>query len=326
MQVLPLIQLTEDNSRVRMLKSRSMKNEEMKSRIEELKHEKNAVILAHNYQLPEIYDVADFVGDSFELALKAQETEADVIVFCGVHFMAESAKILNPAKKVLIPDLEAGCFLAEMVSVENLRKKKAEFPEAAVVAYVNSSAAVKAESDVCVTSANAVTVCEKLPQKQIIFVPDQNLGEWVAESLPEKEVILWEGHCYVHSKIQVKNVIEAKKLHPEAITLVHPESPKAVRELADEILGTGGMLRFAQNSDAKEFLIATEAGMLEKLKRETSDKKFWALAGECINMKKITLPKVLNSLENDEFEIEVKKEVEEKACRSLEKMIELTQK
>jgi quinolinate synthase len=308
-----------------------MEIEEMKSRIEKLKREKNIVILAHNYQLPEIYDVADFIGDSFELAIQAQKTDADVIVFCGVHFMAESAKILNPEKRVLIPDLEAGCFLADMVTAESLREKKEEFPNAAVVAYVNSTAAVKAESDACCTSANAVEICRQLPQKQIIFVPDENLGAWVAENLPEKEIIPWAGHCYVHSKILTEKVQAAQKLHPAAITLAHPESPKAIRDLANEVLGTGGMLRFVKNSAGKEFLIATESGMLERLKRESfilakagTEKKFWALAGECINMKKITLPKVLNSLENDEFEIEVDEKVAQEARKSLEQMVELT--
>lgn len=297
----------------------------MQSRIRELKRSKNAIILAHNYQSPEVYDVADHVSDSFELAVIAQKTDAKIIIFAGVHFMAESAKLLNPSKKVLIPDREAGCFLADYANAENLRTKKKEFPNAAVVTYVNSTAAVKAESDVCCTSANAIEICRKLRQKQIIFVPDNNLGEWVAENLPEKEIILWkEGSCYVHARILEEKVLAAKKLHPRAKILVHPESPKKIRALADAVVGTGGMLKFAQNSDATEFLIATESGMLEKLRRETSGKKFFALAGECINMKKITLAKILNSLENEGFEIEVAPETAEKARRSLEKMIELT--
>ena len=299
---------------------------ELKSRISELKRVKNAIILAHNYQLPEIYDVADFVGDSFELAIRARETDAEVIVFAGVKFMAESAKILNPQKKVLLPDLTAGCPLADFATVEKLRERKKEFPNAAVVAYINSSAAVKAESDVCCTSANAVEICRKLPAQQIIFVPDRNLGEWVAEQLPKKKIILWEGHCYVHSKISVEKVETAKKLHPQAIVLAHPECPREIRELADEVLGTGGMLNFVKNSKTAEFLIATESGMLERLNRETHGKKFFALGGECLTMKKITLPKILHSLENGESEIEVEAAVAEKARESLERMIELTKK
>ncbi|MFH0834343.1 MAG: quinolinate synthase NadA [Patescibacteria group bacterium] len=300
-----------------------MKIAEMQSRIRELKRTKNAIILAHSYQLPEIYDVANFVADSFELAVAATKTDAEIIVFAGVHFMAESAKILNPEKKVLIPDPDAGCFLAEMVTVEKLREKKKEFPDAAVVAYVNSSAAVKAESDACCTSANAVEICRKLPEKQIIFVPDCNLGEWVAENLPEKEIILWEGNCYVHSRISEEKVLAARKNHPDAQILVHPESPRKIRELADLVAGTGGMARFVKNSGATEFLIGTESGMLEKLRRENPAKKFFALAGECVNMKKITLAKVLHSLEAEEFEITVDPKIANSARASLEKMLEL---
>ena len=298
----------------------------MQSRIRELKKAKNAIILAHSYQLPEIYDVADFVADSFELAVAAQNTDAEIIVFAGVHFMAESAKILNPEKTVLLPDPDAGCFLAEMISVEKLREKKKEFPDAAVVAYVNSSAAVKAESTATCTSANAVEICRKLPERQIIFVPDRNLGEWVAENLPEKEIILWAGNCYVHSRISAEKVLAARKNHPDAKILVHPESPRRIRELADLVAGTGGMARFAQFSDAAKFLIGTESGMLEKLRRENPGKKFFALAGECVNMKKITLAKILDSLESEKFAIEVEPKIGEKARRSLQKMIDLTEK
>ncbi|MFH1546244.1 MAG: quinolinate synthase NadA [Patescibacteria group bacterium] len=203
---------------------------------------------------------------------------------------------------------------------------KKEFPNAAVVAYVNSSAEVKAESDVCCTSANAVEICRKLSAQQILFVPDRNLGEWVAEQLPKKKIILWEGHCYVHSKISAETVAAAKKLHPHAIVLAHPECPREIRELADEVLGTGGMLKFVKNSAVIEFLIGTESGMLERLRRMTRGKKFFALGGECLTMKKITLAKVLRSLENDEFKIEVEAAIAEKARASLERMIKLTEK
>ncbi|MFH1375953.1 MAG: quinolinate synthase NadA [Patescibacteria group bacterium] len=301
-----------------------MEKAEIQSRVKKLKADRNAIILAHNYQLPEIYDVADFVGDSFELAVKTQQTDAELIVFCGVHFMAESAKILNPEKKVLIPDLAAGCFLADMITAESLREKKKEYPEAAVVCYVNSSAEVKAESAVCCTSANAVEICRKIPAKQIIFVPDEHLGTWVAENLPEKEITTWPGHCYVHSKVLTERVIEAQKAHPEALTIAHPECPKSVRDLADHVCGTGGMVKFVKDSEAREFLIATETGMLERLQRESSGKQFFALCGECINMKKITLPKVLDSLEKDQFEVTVPEETAKRAQKALEKMIELS--
>lgn len=296
----------------------------MKSRILKLKCQKNAIILAHNYQIPAIYDVADFVGDSFELALRARETDAETIVFCGVHFMAESAKILNPKKRVLLPDLAAGCFMADMITVEKLRERKKEFPAAAVVTYINSTAAIKAESDVIVTSANAVQICRRIDAQQIIFVPDEHLGGFVAEQVTEKQIITWPGFCYVHSKIRPEKVRTAQELHPHAVTLVHPESPKAVRDLANEVCGTGGMVRFVEKSDAREFLIATEMGMLEKLRRAAPQKKFFALAGECLNMKKITLEKVWQSLEKEQFEINVPPKVATGARRALEKMIELS--
>ena len=299
---------------------------EIQSRIRKLKKVKNAIVLAHNYQLPEIYDVADAVADSFELAVVARETDAAIIVFAGVKFMAESAKILNPTKKVLLPDLAAGCPLADFATAEKVRAKKKEFPNATVVAYVNSTAAVKAESDVCVTSANAVKICRELSEREIIFLPDRNLGEWVAENLPEKKIILWEGNCFVHARIATERVAAARTNHPDAKILVHPESPRAIRELADAVVGTGGMSKFAGNSDAAEFLIATESGMLEKLRRENPEKKFCALAGECANMKKITLAKILNSLENEEFEIEIDEKIASAARKSLEKMIELSGK
>ncbi len=293
----------------------------MQSRIRKLKKAKHAIVLAHNYQLPEIYDVADAVADSFELAVAARETDAEIIVFAGVKFMAESAKILNPGKKVLLPEMSAGCPLADFATAEKVRERKKEFPDAAVVAYVNSTAAVKAESDVCVTSANAVEICRKLSEREIIFLPDRNLGEWVAENLPEKKIILWKGNCEVHARISAEKVLAARRNHPDAKILVHPESPKKIRELADAVVGTGGMLKFAENSDAAEFLIATESGMLEKLRRENPGKKFFALAGECVNMKKITLAKVLHSLEHEEFEVKIAPEIADRARRSLEKMI-----
>lgn len=298
-----------------------MKKSDLQVRIQTLKREKNALILAHNYQLPEIYDIADFVGDSYELSVQAAKTKADLIIFCGVNFMAESAKLLNPKKKVLIPDFTAGCFLADKITAKTLQEKKKQYPKAAVVCYVNSTAEVKAQSDVCVTSANAVTVTKKLKAKQIIFVPDKNLGSFVAEQLPEKEIILWEGDCYVHSKVKPETVRAAQKKHPCALMLAHPECPKAVRALADQVLGTGGMLRFVKASSSKEFLIATESGMLERLKREAPKKKFWSLCGECINMKKITLEKVLHALEEEKFEIKIAPATAQKAKRSLDKMI-----
>ncbi len=292
-------------------------------RILELKREKNAVILAHNYQLPEIYDIADHVGDSLELAIRAKETDAKLIVFCGVHFMAESAKILNPAKKVLLPSLQAGCFMADMVTPERLKAEKAKYPEAAVVTYVNSTAATKALSDICVTSSNAVKVVASLKQKQILFVPDQHLGSWVGEQLPDKEIIPWQGFCHVHTKVTPEKVKLARAKHPEAVVVAHPECPKEIRDLAEHVCGTGGMIRYAKESTAKEFLIITEAGMVERLKRDVPAKKFWAICGECVNMKQISLANTLEALEKEQFEITVPAEIAAKAQQALDKMLEV---
>ncbi len=290
-------------------------------RILELKRERNAIILAHNYQLPEIYDVADYVGDSLELALRAKETDADIIVFCGVHFMAESAKILNPTKKVLLPSLQAGCFMADMVTPERLKAEKAKYPDAAVVTYVNSTAATKALSDICVTSSNAVKVVASLTQKQIIFTPDEHLGSWVGEQLPDKEIIPWKGFCHVHTKVTLERIALARAKHPEAVVVAHPECPKQIRDIADYVCGTGGMIRYAQESSATELLIVTEAGMVERLKRDVPDKQFWAICGECVNMKQISLTNTLEALENNQYEITVPAEIAASAKLALDKML-----
>ncbi len=303
-----------------------MNNEEIKSQIRELKRKKNAVILAHNYQTAEIYDVADFVGDSFELACLATQTEASIIVLAGVRFMAESVKILSPTKKVLLPDLAAGCTLANFADTEKVREKKKEFSNAAVVAYVNSTASVKAEADICVTSANAVEICRKIENDEILFLPDRNLGSVVAENLPEKKIILWEGFCEVHEKILETKILAAKNEQPYAKILAHPECPPKIRELAEEVLGTSEMSRFVANSDANEFLIVTEDGMLEKLRRENPTKKFLGVGAICHEMKKITLVKILESLEKEQFEIKIDNKIASAARRSLQKMIDLTEK
>ena len=281
-------------------------------------------MLAHNYQTAEIFAIADALGDSFELAVAARETDAAIIVFAGVKFMAESAKILNPAKKVLLPEMSAGCPLADFATAEKVRAAKLKFPNAAVAAYVNSTAAVKAESDICVTSANAIEICRKLPEREIIFLPDRNLGEWVAENLPEKKIILWDGFCGVHAQIPAAKILAEKKLHPDAKLLVHPECRGKIRKLADAVVGTGGMLEFVKNSDAAEFLIGTECGMLDRLRLDFPGRKFVAVAGECAEMKKISLANILHSLENESGEVVVTPEIANRAHRSLERMIDLT--
>jgi len=295
------------------------------NKINKLKKAKNAVILVHNYQRPEIYNVADFIGDSLELSREAAKTNADIIVFCGVDFMAESAKILNPDKKVLIPVREAECPMAGMVTKKDLLNLKKQYPNAAVVSYVNTRAETKAESDVCCTSANAVDVVNSLPEEEIIFVPDENLANYV-QSKTNKKIIPWKGFCYVHAKITVDQVKEAKKLHPNAKILVHPECKMEVIELADYVCSTSQMLYRAKQDPAKEFIIVTEQGMIERLKLEIPDKKFYMIVATCIQMKKNTLEKVLRSLKEEIYPINLDEEIMKKARKTLEKMLDVSKK
>ena len=294
-------------------------------KIERLKRQRNAVILAHNYQISDIQDIADFCGDSLGLSIHASQTKADVIVFCGVRFMAETAKILSPEKTVLLPEKTAGCPMADMITGQQLRELKAKHPDALVVCYVNSTAEVKAESDYCCTSSNAVAVVKSLPlEREVIFVPDQHLGQFVAERTG-RELILWPGYCTTHVLISPEDVEKAKLKNPDAIVLAHPECSEPVKEMADELLSTGQMLSYAKESDAKQFIIATEIGIIHTLKKENPEKEFIAVAERaiCPNMKKITLDKVLHSLEDMQYEITVPEEISVKAKRSLERMVEI---
>jgi quinolinate synthase len=297
--------------------------QEVIDRINRLKKEKNAVILVHNYQRPEIYEIADFIGDSLGLSKEAAKTKSDIIVFCGVSFMAETAKILSPQKKVLIPAKSAGCPLADGATVTMIRQMKKQHPKAAVVSYVNTSALVKAESDICCTSMNAVKVVNSLKEDEVIFVPDVNLGQYV-QTKTDKKIVLWPGHCYVHSTVLAENVKEAKKQHPDAKIVAHPEAPQEVLALADFICGTGGMIKYAKESDAKEFIIVTEEGMTNRLKREIPDKTFYVAAGVCFNMKKTTLEKVYDCLLNEKNEIELDKEIMDKAGKALQRMLDVS--
>ena len=274
----------------------------MKTTAEEiaaLRRARNAVILAHNYERPEVQDIADFTGDSLELARKAASVEAEVIVFCGVFFMAETAAILNPSKKVLIPDETAGCPMADMITGEQLRALKAQHPGAAAVCYVNSTAEVKAECDICVTSGNAERVMATFPKdREIIFVPDRHLGSHIAEKLGVT-YILWPGYCPTHARLTAKQVADARAAHPGAPVLVHPECSKEVRDAADERLSTGGMCAFARNSSGQEFIVGTETGILHRLRQENPGKKFWPAAElVCPNMKK-TPQKTMTSASTD---------------------------
>ncbi|MCG2675819.1 quinolinate synthase NadA [bacterium] len=291
-------------------------------KIRELKKERKTIILAHNYQRPEIQDIADLVGDSLDLSRKAAATDAEVIVFCGVHFMAESAAILSPEKTVLLPVREAGCQLADMITVQELRKKKEENPQAAVVCYVNSSAEVKAESDICCTSANGIGVVNSLKENRILFVPDGHLGRYLA-SKTKKEFIFWKGFCPTHYNLLSEDILRAKEEHPQAKVLVHPECRLSVIDLADEALSTNGILEYVKKSEAKEFIIGTEMGIIHRLKKENPNKKFYPASENliCPSMKLITLKEIAQSLEEMRYKIEIPEEIRKRAKKSLNRML-----
>jgi len=292
--------------------------------IERLRKERNAVILAHLYQRPEVQDIADFTGDSLELSRKATQTEASVIVFCGVRFMAETASVLNPDRTVLLPEREAGCELADMASVEELKVRLSRLPEdTAVVSYVNSSAAVKAESDICCTSANAVAVVQSLPHRRVLFVPDRNLASFVAERV-DKEIIPWDGYCYVHEVNITPAIIERLRgQHPDAAVMCHPECAPAARRLADFVGSTSQMLRFATQSDGQEFIVGTEDGIIHRLGKENPGKKFHAVGSTCEGMKRITLGSVKAALQELRFEVRVPEEIGRRARIALDQMLRI---
>ena len=301
-------------------------NAELIEKILNLKTRKKAIILVHNYQLGEVQDIADFIGDSLELSQKAARTDAEVIVFCGVHFMAETASIICPDKIVLLPELHAGCPMANMITAQALREKKKEYPRATVVCYVNTSAAVKAESDICCTSANAVRLVEKLTDvEDIIFVPDQYLGSYVA-SQTGKKMILWPGYCPTHIRILPQDIMRRKAEHPQAKVVVHPECRPEVKALADAVLSTGGMIRFAHEADAREIIVGTEIGIIHRLQKENPEKKFIPASEQaiCPRMKLITLETILWSLENMTHEIRVPERIRRRARAAVDKMLEVT--
>ena len=295
----------------------------MKAEIERLRRERRAVILAHNYCRGEVQDVADFTGDSLELARRATEVDADVIVFCGVYFMAETAAILNPGKTVLIPDPTAGCPMADMVTAAQLRELKAKHPGAAAVCYVNSTAEVKAECDICVTSGNAERVMATFPaDREIIFVPDQHLGSHIMGLLGRK-YILWPGYCPTHAALSSKSIADARAAHPGAPVLVHPECSRDVREAADERLSTGGMCRYARESSAKEIIVGTEVGILHRLQLENPAKTFYPVNDRlvCPNMKKTTLENLAESLRDMKHHVTVPDDIAIRARRAVEAML-----
>lgn len=297
---------------------------EIKEKIAALKAERKAIILAHNYQIEEVQELADYTGDSLELSRIAAAAEAEVIVLCGVHFMAESAAVLAPEKVVLLPEKDAGCPLADMVTPEGLRLYKEKYPDAAVVTYINSSAAVKAESDICVTSANAALVVDSLEAERIIFVPDCNLAHFVSRQT-KKEIIPWPGYCITHHRISPDDVDRARRIYPNAPVIVHPECRPGVVERADAVLGTGGMIRFVKETEAQEVIVGTEEGMIYRLRQERPDIKFYLLSPGllCPDMKYTTPDKVVSSLENMQHRITVPPEIRKQAAGTLQRMLKI---
>ena len=302
--------------------------EEIKNQIKKLKEEKNAVILAHYYVDGEVQEIADYVGDSYFLAKKATEIPAEVIIFCGVSFMGESAKILNPGKTVIMADEHADCPMAHMIDVDRIREVRNLYSDAAVVCYVNSTAEIKAESDVCVTSSKAVKIVERIPNKNIFFIPDNNLGRYVAKQLPEKHFIFNDGFCHVHKSIHREDVLKAKELYPEALVLAHPECTEDTLELADFIGSTSQIIDYATASGHNIFIICTEMGIFYELMQKNPDKRFYSVGHRqfCPNMKKVRLESVVSALESLEPEVELEESLREKAKLPLEKMLVLAAK
>ncbi len=295
----------------------------LRERILALKAQMNAVIVAHNYQHPEVQDIADFVGDSLELSRRCKDADADVIVFCGVHFMAETAAILNPTRTVLLSEARAGCPMADMITTDDLREWKQRYPQAAVVCYVNTTAAVKAESDICCTSANAAKVVQSLPNDEILFVPDQNLGHYVSTQVKDKRMIMYPGYCHTHVRLTPEHIRQAKALHPGAPVVVHPECLPEVAAMADAVLSTGGMLRYVRESTASTLLIGTEAGIIYRMQNENPTKQFYVVAKAllCPNMKRTTLHSVLATMEQRRNVIRVPEDIRLRALRAVERML-----
>jgi len=297
---------------------------QLREQIHALRTSRNAVILSHNYQLDEVQDIADFVGDSLELSRRAADTTADVIVFCGVRFMAETAALLNPSRTVLLPDPRAGCPLCDMAPVEEVRRWKSERPGLPVVSYVNTSADVKAESDICCTSANALKVVESISAPEVLFLPDRNLGAWVARHTAKK-LHLWNGWCPTHQRITADEIRELKVDHPEAVVIVHPECTPEVVDLADAVLSTSGMLRYARETSAQTIIVGTEVGILHRLRQENPAKQFLPASPRavCPNMKRNTLEKILWALKENVHRIVIPEEIRVPAKRAIDRMLEI---
>lgn len=324
-------QQTYNNNRILKKKYIVMINRELAEKISALKREKNAVILAHYYQIPEIQDIADYVGDSLNLAQKAKETDADIILFCGVHFMGETAKILNSEKKVIIPDMNAGCSLADSCKYNDFKAFKERYPEHTVISYINCSAEIKTLSDIICTSGNAVKIVESLPKEQkIIFAPDKNLGGYI-NRITGRNMVLWHGSCEVHELLTSEYVLKMKAENPDAILVAHPECNDAVLKLADFVGSTQAMIKYINNSEHKRFLVATESGITHKLQQENPDKEFIVVTqnescacNDCRHMKLNTMEKVLNSLENECYEITLSQDLISQAAKPINKMLDIS--
>ncbi len=295
---------------------------EIIKKIKKLKKDHKAIILAHVYQIGDVQDIADYTGDSLGLSRKAAKTDADVIVFCGVKFMAETAHLLSPTKTVLLPDKNADCGLADMATVKELVTWKKKYPNAAVVSYVNSLAAIKAESNICCTSANAIDVVNSCPQDTILFLPDKNLGSYVAEHT-DKNVVLWKGFCYVHEKIQPKQLKKLKKAHPTAEIIVHPECTPRVRHMSNFIGSTSQMLRYVTQADQQEFIVGTEDNFVYRLQKDNPEKIFYPVGSSCIGMNRINLEKIKLALEQSKYEIYFPKDIQSRAKKALDKMLRI---
>ena len=300
-----------------------MDEERLIELILELKKQRNAVILAHNYQRPEMFRIADYIGDSLGLSVAAAKTEADVILFCGVKFMAETAKVLSPNKTVLLPSLDAGCSLADMATVDKLKKAKEQHPDAAVVSYVNTTADVKAISDICCTSANAVEIVNSLPNKKVIFLPDKNLGRYVQQHT-DKEIILWDGYCFVHDKLDAETLMEFKQRYPDAKVIAHPECKDELLKLSDHVCGTGGMAKFAKSDGSKNFIVVTECGMTDKLRQDVPEKNFLSFCNICPYMKSTTLQLVARSLITNTHEINLPDNIIKDARKAIDRMLAIS--
>lgn len=309
-----------------MSNERYRMNTTLIERIKELKEENNAAIIAHFYQIPEIQELADFVGDSLAMAKYGKESDADTLIICGVKFMAESAKILSPEKTVLLPNPAAGCPMADMVDAKSLKMHKKRHPDHYVVSYVNTSAEVKALTDICVTSSNALKIVNQLDADEILFLPDKNLGDYISKQLPDKKITLWPGFCFTHDRLKPEDIIAIKNEHPDALVLIHPECDPTVVVLGDYIGSTAGIINYATESDKKKFIIATEEGVLHRLKENNPDKEFYLASAKllCQNMKRTTLDDVASALDNKKHEIILDESMRKDAYKALDKMLQLS--